>query len=117
MIRKTPSDFGSHDDWLAHVRTEIPVPEQPYAIGLGRMDLFRSFYRMQGLPFPTQFAEELERIETMLRPRADIRVGDLNDADLPEALRCICLIRRDLSTSIDEVGKHRHFRAKKLRNY
>ena len=56
MTRKTPSDFESHDDWLLYVRREIPVPEQPYALALGRIDLFRSFYLMQGLPFPIPFA-------------------------------------------------------------
>jgi hypothetical protein len=49
MTRETPSDFASHDQWLAHVSREIPVPEQPYALAFGRMELFRRFYRMQGL--------------------------------------------------------------------
>ncbi len=79
MTRKTPSDFGSHDDWLAHVRSEIPVPEQPYALAVGRMELFRSFYRMQGLPFPTQFAEELRRTETMHDPERTVALEALND--------------------------------------
>jgi hypothetical protein len=35
MTRKTPSDFESHDDWLTHVRSEIPRPEQPYALAVG----------------------------------------------------------------------------------
>src|SRR6202521_5466195 len=65
MTRTIPSDFGSHDDWLLHVRREIPVPEQPYALALGRIDLFRSFYRTQGLPFPIPVAQEFERIEML----------------------------------------------------
>ena len=79
MIRKRPSNFGSHDDWLAHVRREIPVPEQPYALAVGRMDLFRRFYRMQGLSFPTQFTEELQRIETMHDPERTPALEALND--------------------------------------
>ena len=53
MTRKTPSDFTSHDDWLSHVRREIAVSDQPYALAFGRMELFRSFYRMQGLAVPS----------------------------------------------------------------
>jgi len=79
MTRTTPSDFGSHDDWLIHVRRGMPVPEQPYALALGRIDLFRSFYRMQGLPFPAQFAEELERIATLHDPMRTVALDALND--------------------------------------
>jgi hypothetical protein len=68
MTRIIPSDFGSHDDWLLHVRHEIPVTEQPYALTFGRIDLFRSFYLMQGLPFPIPVAQELERIEMLQDP-------------------------------------------------
>ncbi len=79
MIRKRPSNFGSHDDWRAHVGREIPVPEQPYALAVGRMDLFRRFYRMQGLSFPTQFTEELQRIETMHDPERTPALEALNN--------------------------------------
>jgi len=65
MTRTIPSEFGSHDDWLLYVRREIPVPQQPYALALGRIDLFRSFYLTQGLPFPIPLAQEFERIETL----------------------------------------------------
>ncbi|HMG84583.1 MAG TPA: hypothetical protein VK574_02505 [Terracidiphilus sp.] len=79
MIRKRPSNFGSHDDWLAHVRREIPILEQPYALAVGRMELFRRFYRMQELSFPTQFTEELQRIETMHDPERTPALEALND--------------------------------------
>jgi hypothetical protein len=82
MTRTIPSDFGSHDDWLLYVRREIPVPEQPYALALGRIDLFRSFHRMQGLPFPVQFAGELERIETLHDPMRTAALEALNDTIL-----------------------------------
>ena len=82
MTRKTPSDFTSHDDWLSYVRSEIAVSDQPYALAFGRIDLFRSFYRMQGLPFPAQFAEELERIETLHDPERAVALGALNDTIL-----------------------------------
>jgi hypothetical protein len=78
MTRTIPSDFGSHDDWLLHVRREIPVPEQPYALALGRIDLFRSFYRMQGLPFPIPVAQEFERIEMLQDPERTAALETLN---------------------------------------
>jgi hypothetical protein len=78
MTRTIPSDFGSHDDWLLHVRREIPVPEQPYALALGRIDLFRSFYLMQGLPFPIPVAQEFERIEMLQDPERTAALEALN---------------------------------------
>jgi hypothetical protein len=82
MTRTIPSDFGSHDDWLLHVRREVPITEQPYALAAGRIDLFRSFYRMQGLPFPAQFASELEWIETLHDPKRAVALGALNNTIL-----------------------------------
>jgi hypothetical protein len=82
MTRTIPSNFGSHDDWLLHVRREIPVPQQPYALALGRIDLFRNFYRMREIPFPAQFAEELERIETLHDPMRTATLEALNDTIL-----------------------------------
>jgi hypothetical protein len=78
MTRTIPSDFGSHDDWLLYVRREIPVPEQPYALALGRIDLFRSFYLIQGLPFPIPFAQEFERIEMLQDPERTAALEALN---------------------------------------
>ena len=78
MTKTIPSDFGSHDDWLLHVRREIPVPEQPYALALGRIDLFRSFYLMQGLPFPIPVALEFERIEMLQDPERTAALEALN---------------------------------------
>jgi hypothetical protein len=60
----------------------MPVPEQPYALALGRIDLFRSFYRMQGHPFPAQFSEEFERIEMLHDPRRTAALEGLNDTIL-----------------------------------
>lgn len=101
MTRKTPSDFGSHDDWLAHVRSEIPIPEQPYALAVGRLDLFRAFYRVQGLPFPGQFAEELKRIETLLDPGRTVDLEALNDV-IFRALTMHLFNRTRPTPSIDE---------------
>jgi hypothetical protein len=78
MTRTIPSDFGSHDDWLLYLRREIPVPEQPYALALGRIDLFRSFYLMQGLPFPIPLAQEFERIEMLQDPERTAALEALN---------------------------------------
>lgn len=78
-ITKTPSSFRSHDEWLEHVRREFPVLEQPYALAYGRMELFRTFYRMRGVPFPTQFAVDFERIENLHDPERAVVLECLND--------------------------------------
>ena len=78
MTKTIPSDFGSHDNWLLHVRREIPAPEQPYALALGRIDLFRNFYLMQGLPFPIPVAQEFERIEMLQDPERTAALEALN---------------------------------------
>jgi hypothetical protein len=78
-ITRTPSDFRSHDEWLEHVRRDIPAPEQAYALAFGRMELFRRFYRMRGVPFPTPFAEEFERIERLQGPERAVALEALND--------------------------------------
>ena len=101
MTRKTPSDFESHDDWLMHVRSEIPLPEQPYALAVGRTDLFRSFYRFQGLPFPTQFAEEARRTVTMQDPERTAALEALNDL-IFKSLTVYLFNRAPSPTSIDE---------------
>ncbi|MGA9673058.1 MAG: hypothetical protein WBQ94_27920 [Terracidiphilus sp.] len=101
MTRKTPSDFGSHDDWLTHVRSEIPLSEQPYALAVGRMELFRSFYRIQGLPFPTQFAEEARHIVIMQDPERTAALEALNDL-IFKSLTVYLLNRAQSPTSIDE---------------
>ena len=115
MTRKTPSDFGSHDDWLTHVRSEIPLPEQPYALAVGRMDLFRSFYRIQGLPFPTQFAEEARRTVTMQDPERTAALEALNDL-IFKSLTVYLFNRAQPPTSIDEWSRHQHLPADRLRN-
>jgi hypothetical protein len=78
MTRTIPSDFGSHDDWLAHVRREIAVSDRPYALAFDRMELFRSFYLMQGLPFPIPLAQEFERIEMLQDPERTAALEALN---------------------------------------
>jgi len=78
MTRNTPTNFSNHEEWLAYVGSEIPVEKQPYALAFGRTELFRSFYRMQSLPFPTEFAEELKRIETLQYPERTAVLERLN---------------------------------------
>jgi hypothetical protein len=79
MMKKTPSDFNHHDDWLAYVRHDVPVNEQPFALAFGRMELFRSFYRVRQIEFPRRFAEELERIEGLKNPERAAAMEALND--------------------------------------
>ena len=82
MTRKTPSDFTSHDDWLSYVRREIAVSDQPYALAFGRVELFRSFYGMQGHEFPAPSATELERIDGMHEPERTAALDTLNKSIL-----------------------------------
>ena len=81
-MRKTRSDFDGQEDWLAHIIRQRPVPERAYALASGRMELFRSFYRMQGLPFPAQFVKDLERIEMLHTPERTAELESLNDVVL-----------------------------------
>jgi hypothetical protein len=102
MIQKGPSNFRSHDDWLTHVRSDIPLQEQPYALAIGRMELFRSFYRMQGLPFPAQFAEEARRTETMQDPERTVALETLNDL-IFRSLTMHLFNRAQPTTSIEDL--------------
>jgi hypothetical protein len=101
MTRRKPSDFESHEDWLAHVRGEVPQSERPSMLAIGRTELFRSFYRIQGLPFPTQFAEELERIGAMHDPARTLALETLNDA-IFRSLTALLFNQARSKTSIDD---------------
>ena len=81
-MRKTRFDFDGQEDWLAHILRQRPVPERAYALASGRMELFRSFYRMQGLPFPAQFVKDLERIQMLHTPERTAELESLNDVVL-----------------------------------
>jgi hypothetical protein len=80
MTRKTPTDFGSHGGRLAHISNEVPIPVQAYARALGRTELFRRFYQVRRLPFPTRFAEELERVENLRDSEQTAALEALNEA-------------------------------------
>jgi hypothetical protein len=79
MITMTPANFSSYDEWLTYVHREIPVAEQPYELAIGRTELFRSFYRIRRLEFPSQFAVELERIDKLYDPERTAALEALND--------------------------------------
>lgn len=80
MTRKNRLDFRTQEDWLKYVRTETAVEEQPYALALGRLDLFRAFYQTLGTSFPAQFTNQLRRIEMMHDPKRTAALETLNDA-------------------------------------
>lgn len=103
MTRKTPSDFTSHYAWLSYVRREIAVSDQPYALAFGRLELFRSFYRMQGLPFPIPIAQEFERIEMLQEPERTAAVEEVNN----EMLRSLTghLLDRARSTFSEDYAQ------------
>jgi len=65
------------------------------------MDLFRSFYRIQGLPFPTQFAEEARRTVTMQDPERTAALETLNDL-IFKSLTVYLFNRVPSQTSTDE---------------
>jgi hypothetical protein len=75
----TPASFNSHDEWLAYVHNEIPVAEQAYELAIGRTQLFRSFYRIRQLEFPSPFAEELERLHKLHDPERTTALEAQND--------------------------------------
>lgn len=79
MTTVTPANFNSHDEWLKYVRSEIPSAGQPYERAMGRTELFRSFYRIRQLEFPSPFAEELERIDKLHDPGRTAALEALND--------------------------------------
>jgi hypothetical protein len=79
MSRMTPANFSNHDEWLAYVHSEIPGAEQPYELAMGRTELFRNFYRIRRLEFPSQFAEQLERIDKLHDPERTAALEALND--------------------------------------
>lgn len=78
MTTMNPANFSSHDEWLAYVRSEIPVPGQAYELAIGRTQLFRSFYRVRQLEFPRQYAEELERIDKLHASKRTAALEALN---------------------------------------
>jgi hypothetical protein len=104
MIRKTPSDFTSHDDWLSYVRREIAAPEQPYALAFGRVDLFRSFYAMQGHEFPAPFAAECVRTDDMHEPERTAALEILNKAILANLTQLLADQRQPSSSASDQLA-------------
>jgi hypothetical protein len=79
MITVTTANFNSHDEWLKYVRSEIPSAEQLYELAMGRTELFRSFYRIRQLEFPSPFAEKLERLHKLHDPERTAVLETLND--------------------------------------
>ena len=76
MEKMNPAKFGNLEDWLSHVRDNVPTEEQPYALACGRTELFKRFYEVRKQTFPVEFAQELEQIEAR---RASERTGDLEE--------------------------------------
>ena len=89
MNSKTPSNFGTHDDWLAYVRDNVPATGQSYALARGRTELFMSFYKVRKKLFPVEFSMDMERIEALPDPERTAGLEALNDrilASLSELL-------------------------------
>lgn len=79
MNGKTPFDFSTHGDWLAYVREIVPAAQQPYALARGRMELFKSFYRVRKEIFPVVFTVDLEHIEALPDPDRTAGLEALNE--------------------------------------
>ena len=105
MTRKTPSDFTSHDDWLSYVRREIAVSDQPYALAFGRVELFRSFYGMQGHEFPAPFATEFERIDEMHGPERTAALETLNKSILANLTQLLADQSRPSLSASDPLAR------------
>jgi hypothetical protein len=105
MTRKTPSDFTSHDDWLSYVRREIAVSDRPYALAFGRVDLFRSFYGMQGREFPAPFATEFERIDEMHDPERTAALETLNKSILANLTQLLADQSRPSLSASDPLAR------------
>jgi len=103
MTRKTPSDFTSHDDWLSYVCSEVAVSDRPYALAFGRVDLFRSFYGMQGHEFPAPFATACERIDEMHEPERTAALEILNKAILANLTQLLADQRQPSSSASDQL--------------
>jgi len=78
MNNKTPSDFSDHGEWLIYVRQNIPCDRQAYALARGRTELFKNFYRVRKLAFPTKFTQELGRIQVLPEPGRTSNLESLN---------------------------------------
>lgn len=90
MNTLAPSDFTSHDDWLDHVRQVVASEDQPFALALGRLELYRGFYRVRHETLPVAFEEDFKRIEALVEPERTTQLECMNDwifAQLIETLR------------------------------
>jgi hypothetical protein len=105
MTRKTPSEFTSHDDWLSYVRREIAVSDRPCALACGRVELFRSFYGMQGHEFPAPFAAEFERIGEMHDREQTGALETLNNAILANLTQLLADQSRPSLSASDPLAR------------
>jgi hypothetical protein len=78
MDSKTRSDFGNQDEWLSHVRENIPISQRPYLLACGRTELFKGFYEVRKQAFPVEFALELKRIQALPDPDRTANLESLN---------------------------------------
>jgi hypothetical protein len=103
MTRKNRLDFRTQEDWLRHVRREIAAAEQPYALALGRLDLFRAFYQTLGTSFPAQFSKQLRRIEMMHALERTAALDVLNEAIMGSLT--VLLSNRSRSVTSDSASE------------
>ena len=105
MTRKTPSEFTSHDDWLSYVSREIDVSDRPCALAFGRVELFRSFYGMQGHEFPAPFATDFERIDDMHEPERTAALETLNKSILADLTQLLADQSRPSLSASDPLSR------------
>ena len=104
MMKKTPSEFKNHEDWLAYVREEMPIKDQPFALAFGRMEIFRNLYRVRQLEFPRQFLAELNRIEMLDDPERTATLEALNEVVFRSVTRHL-FDRAQTARSADETQR------------
>ena len=84
-----------------HVRSKVAVAERPYALALGRTDLFRAFYRTLGTSLPTQFTNQLRRIERMRDPERTTAIETLNEAIMGSLTVLLSTRSRPVASAVD----------------
>lgn len=103
MTTMTPQNFTSHEAWLDHVSLNVPDNDQPFALAMGRLELYRAFYRTRHEDLPEVFEEDFKRIQRLVEPDRTTQLECMNDwifAQLIETLRDEARTREDRTRPI-----------------
>jgi hypothetical protein len=73
------TDFDNQDEWTSYVRACVPVVDCEYVLACGRTELFKSFYEARKQGFPSEYTQELGRIQTLSEPYRTDSLERLNE--------------------------------------